>query len=106
MLITVKNINNWPEAYFKYHIMNRARIYAAGFKYGADGIALDQYLTKNYSIGLRAACLKLLCNLSLDFQGDSCVLYFKNNYYDKLARLITYGTGQLKGISILKKMFS
>lgn len=66
-------------------------------------LLLDRYLRQQYDTDLKNICVKLLLNLSFykDNAGNS-ILLFKEQKYDKLARLITYGNGAIPGSNILK----
>ena len=69
----------------------------------ASDLALDRFLQQQYKTTLKNMCIKLL--LSLTFYADNegnLVLLFKDPKYDKLASLITYGTGSTPGSRILQ----
>lgn len=70
---------------------------------GPAEIQLDNYIQQQYKIDLKNLCLSLI--LSLTFHKDksgNLILVFKNPKDDKLARLITYGTGIIPGSKILQ----
>ena len=69
----------------------------------ASDLAIDQFLQQQYKTTLKNMCIKLL--LSLTFYKDSegnLILLFKDQKYDKLARLITFGNGAIPGSHILQ----
>ena len=69
----------------------------------ASDIAIDQLIQHKYGTSLKNMCIKLL--LSLTFYADktgNLILLFKDQKYDKIARLITYGNGALPGSKILQ----
>jgi hypothetical protein len=69
----------------------------------ASDLALDQFIQQQYDTSLKNMCIKLL--LSLIFHKNDAgdlVLLFKDQRYDKIARLITYGNGAIPGSQILK----
>ena len=69
----------------------------------ASDLALDQFLQQQYKTDLKDMCIKLLLSLTFykDHEGD-LILLFKDNKYDKLASLITYGNGAIPGSRILQ----
>lgn len=69
----------------------------------ASELVLDRYIQQQHKITLKDLCIKLLLNLTYhkNNEGD-LVLLFKNQKYDELARLVTYGNGALPGSRILK----
>jgi hypothetical protein len=69
----------------------------------ASELALDRYIQQQYKTSLKNLCIKLL--LSLTFYEDNkgnLVLLFKDQKYDRLASLITYGNGAIPGSRILQ----
>jgi hypothetical protein len=70
----------------------------------ATELALDQFIQQQYNMTLKNMCIKLLLNLSFYEDDDgNLVLLFKNNYYDTIASLITYGNGAIPGSGILRQ---
>ena len=66
-------------------------------------LLLDSYIQQQYKTSLKNMCIKLLLNLTYHKDKDgNLVLIFKNQEYDKIARIITYGTGVIPGSMILK----
>ena len=69
----------------------------------ASELMLDNFITQQYKVSLKDMCIKLL--LSLTFYEDSdnnLILLFKDQKYDKIASLITYGNGAIPGSKILQ----
>lgn len=106
MLITIKNKNRLAKNTFTLYTFRLALTRINEIGIGVDGIKLDQFLRKNYSMGLRDACRRLVYSMHIDYKYEEAVIYFPNPTMDNLARLITYGTGEIKGISILRKLFT
>jgi hypothetical protein len=69
----------------------------------ASDMLLETYLMQRYNTSLKNMCIKLLLNLTMhkDEKGN-LVLLFKDNYYDTIASLITYGNGAIPGSKILQ----
>lgn len=64
---------------------------------------LEQYLEQQYKTTLKNLCIKIL--LSATFHKDldgNLVILFNDPTYDRLAQLITYGTGAIPGSRILQ----
>ncbi len=67
---------------------------------------LDNYLIKNYKLPLVAACLRIIDKASYNLNSDGDLLItFTDKKIDKLASLITFGTGKVQGSNILKLAF-
>ena len=94
----IKNID-----YYKYKTWSIARLKVLLLRAGAQEIALNNYLLKKYKINLRVLCLNIINNMQFmtDFENN-IIAKTKNKDLDKLARLITYGNGQIQGSPILK----
>ena len=73
---------------------------------GAE-LLMDQYIQRQYKTSLKNICVKLLLNLTFyaDDEGN-LVLMFKDNRYDTIASLITYGNGAIPGSKILQTALS
>lgn len=67
---------------------------------------LENYLLKNYNISLKILALKILNNTKImNDKGGKLITIVTNKELEKLARLITFGTGRLYGSNILKFAF-
>ena len=72
----------------------------------ADKI-LDSYIQQQYGASLKNMCIKLLLSLTFHKNTDgNLVLLFKDQKYDKIAQLITYGNGAIPGSRILRMALS
>ena len=93
------NVSN----YHKYKLWSIARLKVLLLRTGAQEAALNTYLLKKYHISLKVLCLNILNNMQFmnDF-NNNIVAKTKNKDLDKLARLITYGNGEVQGSPILK----
>lgn len=69
----------------------------------SSDLAIDNFLQQQYKTSLKNMCIKLLLNLTF-YENDegNLVLLFKNQKYDKLASLVTYGNGAIPGSRILQ----
>lgn len=68
---------------------------------------LNEYLKQTYRIDLLTACrcIIIYCNIEKNKAADSYLVTLANPYWDNLARIITFGTGKLKGSQILRFIF-
>lgn len=67
---------------------------------------LENYLLKKYNISLKILALKILNNTKImNDKGGKLITVITNKEIEKLARLITFGTGRLYGSNILKFAF-
>jgi hypothetical protein len=68
---------------------------------------LNIYLKQKYSIDLWTACRLIIiyCEIEKGKDNDSYVVTISNKYWDTIARIITFGTGKLKGSQILRFLF-
>lgn len=79
-----------------------AKVVILSYQFGADEIALDNYLLQNFKIGLRACCLRLIFKLNAtQISATETLLVFKDDESDLLARIITFGVDQIAGSKIL-----
>lgn len=67
---------------------------------------IDTYLKENYHITLKSVCYLVILNCSIEEQGDQLVVTLLDKNLDKLARIITYGTGKFSGSRILPFIFN
>ena len=68
----------------------------------ADKI-LDSYIQQQYGTSLKNMCIKLLLSLTFHKDNDgNLLLLFRDQKYDKIAQLITYGNGAIPGSKILR----
>lgn len=72
------------------------------FKMYANELIIDSFLKKHYSKGLKPICLQLVDKLIPNQISDNELLFtFVDEEADQIARLITYGDGQMLGSKIL-----
>ena len=85
----------------------RAKRIISTYVLKSNDIILNNYLSDTFNINLRALCLLLLVQSEQAFDAENNMyIYWKDPKYDKLVRLITYGTGKIPGSKILQKAFS
>lgn len=107
MIFTTKINNLYYAKHFKGYIRKIALQKLIYFPQKATEKALDQYLKNNYKITLNFACrlIALKCKISYEQETNSYIITTVDNYIDKLARLITFGTSKINGSKILRFMF-
>lgn len=68
---------------------------------------LNDYLKQNYHIDLWTACRLIIvyCVIEKGKTNDTYLVTLPNPYWDNIARIITFGTGKLKGSQILRFLF-
>lgn len=73
---------------------------------GATEEMLDKYLIKHYKRPLTLICLDIINNSKYSFDGQgNMIITAKTKYFEKLADIITYGTGKICGSNILRRAF-
>lgn len=97
MLIT---INNSDSKYFSDYRLWVAKDIIFNYPMNATEKALDKYLWDSNKILLKDACLKIVENIMIT-GGSDITLTIQNKNLEKLYRIITYGTGKVKGSKIL-----
>ena len=106
MIFTIKTDKLVTEEALKRRWLAAARKKVILYKLGADEIALDNYLAKNYSITLKSLCLAIILNTKIVADKSGLLItQIKNPELERLARLITFGTGKVSGSKILKYAF-
>ena len=75
-------------------------------KYSTEKL-LDKYLRENYNKGLVETCLDIIDGADyLTDTTNNVIITFRNKELNKLASLITFGTGgKIQGSNILKLAF-
>ena len=69
----------------------------------ASELSLDRFIKQQYKVSLKDMCIKLLLSLTFYTNKDGdLILLFKNQKYDTIASLITYGNGAIPGSKILR----
>ena len=103
MLFKIKNTRYQSTETLRTNTMLNAYFIIKNYPMHASDLILDQYIQQQYDMSLKNMCIKLL--LSFTFHKDSdgnLVLLLKDPKYDKIARLITYGNGAIRGSKILQ----
>lgn len=105
MLFTVKNQYKKSDQFFKTEILLHAYFIINNYPLRATEQLLNNYLQKEYKVSLKDVCIKLLLNISFNKndKDDTFILTFKDPKYDKIAQVITYGTGVVPGCQILQR---
>lgn len=107
MFFIIKNDNKTPVSIVKLKIILRARSLISLYPMRGTEVILNNYLIENYKLTLKNACFLLLANLQLSAgEENEIVIFFKNDTYEKLARIITYGIDSISGSQILKVALS
>lgn len=69
-------------------------------------IILDKYCLRKHQLSLKSLCLIMLNRCTIDKTSNNEILItFKDKRWDKLAKLITFGNGVVKGSKILSYAF-
>ena len=103
MLFIVKNSRYLSTEQLRADTLMNAYFIIKNYPMHASDLVLDQYIQQQHKMTLKNMCIKLL--LSLTYHKDNegnLVLLFKDNKYDKIAQLITYGNGAIPGSRILQ----
>ena len=103
MLFHIKNNRYLSTEQLRTDTLLNAYYIIKNFPMHASDMLLDKYIQQQYSSSLKDMCIKLLLSLTfhIDDEGN-LVLLFKDQKYDKIAQLITYGNGAIPGSRILK----
>lgn len=103
MFFIVKNNKYLSPRQLKASTLLRAYYVVSNFPLKASDKILDEHLQTKYDTSLKNLCVKLLLNIKF-FKNDEgdFVLLFQDPALDKLAQLVTYGTGAIPGSRILQ----
>lgn len=104
MLFTIKNKHKSSVEQLRTSSLLNAYFVVKNYPMRATELILDSYINQQYKTSLKDMCVKLLLNLTFykDEETGNLVLLFKNNKYDNIASLITYGNGAIPGSRILQ----
>lgn len=107
MLFTIKNNKYLSTEQLRTSTLLDAYLAIKYYPMHAADKVLDQFITQQYKASLKDICIKLLLNMTFytDEEGN-LILLFKNQKYDQLASLITYGNGAIPGSRILQTAFN
>ena len=103
MIFTIDLSNYTPlyrsvaKAKFKLNAIKRLQL----FPLKTTEKLLDTHLRENYQITLKYLCYLIILNCTVEEQQDELTITLSDKKLDKLARLITYGTGKISGSRIL-----
>lgn len=103
MFFTINNKNYLSTEQLRTDALLDAYYVIQNYPLKASELILDNYIQQQYGVSLKNMCIKLL--LSLTFYKDNSgnlVLLFKDQRYDAIAGLITYGNGVIPGSKILQ----
>ncbi len=107
MFYTAKINSKLPVSILKLKMLVRARSLISLYPMRGTEIILNNYLVENYKLTLKNACFLLLANLHVSAgEEDEIIMFFKEEKYDKLAQIITYGIYNISGSQILKAALS
>lgn len=84
-----------------------ARRYVVLYTQHANERALNDYLIEKYSEALIPLCLKIIAKAKFCLNNEKeLIITIPDKRLDKLASIITYGTGKVPGSAILRKALS
>jgi hypothetical protein len=107
MFYTIKTDGKKPVSIVKLKTLVRARSLISLYPMRGTEVILNNYLVENYMLTLKNACLLLLANLQVSTgEENEIIMFFKDEKYDKLARIVTYGIEDISGSQILKTALS
>ena len=103
MFFIIENKDHTPAEQLKTNTLLKAYLIIDKYPLHASERLLDQYLVQQYKSSLKNICVKLLLNLTFHVDKENnLVMVFKDKKHDRLAQLITYGTGVIPGSRILQ----
>jgi hypothetical protein len=103
MFFTIKTDGKKPVSIMKLKTLVRARSLISLYPMRGTEIILNNYLVENYKITLKNLCFLLLTKLYFsEGEENEIIMFFKDDKYVKLARIITYGIANISGSQILK----
>lgn len=98
------NLSNYTPTYraliksrFKINALQRLR----AFPKNTTEKLLDQYLKENYQTTLNHACYLIILNCRIEELNNTLTIDIKDKNLDKIARILTFGTGRISGSRIL-----
>lgn len=107
MLFTTKLSQFVPSGYKKALLIQKAYLYAKQAYMSQNEANMDAYLRANYNISLKKAVLEIAANIIVVNNGNNtATIVLKRRDLDKIARLITYGIEEVKGIDVLKEILT
>lgn len=107
MFYSIKTDSKKPVSIVKLKTIIRARSLISLYPMRGTEVILNNYLIETYKLTLKNACFLLLANLQFSTgEENEIIFFFKDDKYDKLARIITYGINDISGSQILKTALS
>ncbi len=107
MFYAIQTDSKKPVSIVKLKTLVRARSLISLYPMRGTEVILNNYLVENYKITLKNLCFLLLANLQFSTgEENEIIMFFKDEKYDKLARIITYGINNISGSQILKTALS
>lgn len=107
MFYTIKTDSKKPVSIVKLKTLVKARSLISLYPMRGTEVILNNYLVENYKLTLKNACFLLLANLQFSTgEENEIIFFFKDEKYDQLARIITYGIDDISGSQILKTALS
>lgn len=67
---------------------------------------LDEYLKTNYKMSLQYACYLIIINSKIEETENEITVSLNDKQLEKIARIITFGTGRLTGSRLIPFMFT
>lgn len=98
------HLSSYNTAYRKLHVAKFKRTAISrlmAFPRATTEKLLDTYLRDQYQITLTYACYSIILKCKIEEIKDELVVTISDPQLDKLARMITFGTGKLSGSQIL-----
>ena len=103
MLFKIKNTHYQSIEQLRTNTLLNAYFIIRNYPLHAADLALEQFIKQQYKVTLKDLCIKLLLSMTFYNNEDGdLILLFKDPKYDKLASLVTYGTGAIPGSRILQ----
>lgn len=107
MFFSIKNDTKVSSDKLKSVIINEARRRILFYPLGVNEKQLNKYMKEKYDMNLRQACGYLALNINFTTDSlNNIILNFITKEQNKLATLITYGTGTIPGSKILQFAFN
>ena len=94
------------EQKYNFWILHGANLAIATYRLTPADKKLNDYLWKEFGVNLKAASAMVVANCKIQKNNSNeTIIVFPSKKIDKLASIITYGTGKIQGCSILKEAF-
>lgn len=91
---------------YNFWVIRGAYFTAATYRFTPAQKALNDYIWNNFGVNLRSASLMVIANSRIQKNNDNeVIITFPSKRIDKLASIITYGTGKIQGCPVLKEAF-